>query len=471
MQPPATLSTREFQAQPGLEDWRGLARTAAAWFDAPSHAAGAELVARALRTAAETGVELPDIDLRSSGVRIQLARDAQGFDQASVNLARTISSAARDLGLVPDPSAVQDVQVTVDAVDHGRVMSFWETALGHQRDGEEDLVDPDRRRIPLWFQEQDAPRPLRNRIHLDSVAPQDLSLQAVETLDAPGGAAGRVDRHGYYATVADSEGNEVDLLPLPEGADRWGDDADDTRGDDTDDWRLVFSAMAAYPTPGMDQTVDLVTAAALAADDAGLPLCIDVRPTHSVGPNPSTPAHAPTGDGADPDPTPAAVVILDTGKDQWEVEPAYRALAAQVQRAARDLGLTADPTRARFTQIGIDAVDIDALRRFWCAALGYRPDPRADVTDLVDPRRLGPVLFFQPLDPEDDPDGTRRAQRNRLHIDIFLPDDQAQDRLQTALDAGGHVVRDMSPFWWTVADPEGNEVDLSVVVGREEHWG
>ena len=43
-------------------------------------------------------------------------------------------------------------------------------------------------------------------------------------------------------------------------------------------------------------------------------------------------------------------------------------------------------------------------------------------------------------------------------------------RLDAGLAAGGQVVRDCSPFWWTLADPEGNEVDLCVAVGREEAW-
>ena len=35
------------------------------------------------------------------------------------------------------------------------------------------------------------------------------------------------------------------------------------------------------------------------------------------------------------------------------------------------MGLTADPSRLRFVQIGIDAVDIPAVRAFWRAVLGY----------------------------------------------------------------------------------------------------
>ena len=68
-------------------------------------------------------------------------------------------------------------------------------------------------------------------------------------------------------------------------------------------------------------------------------------------------------------------------------------------------------------------------------------------------------------------DEARRKQRNRIHVDVYVPDDQAQARIDTALAAGGRIVYDDdAPEWWTIADPEGNEVDIAVTVGREEIW-
>jgi hypothetical protein len=60
-------------------------------------------------------------------------------------------------------------------------------------------------------------------------------------------------------------------------------------------------------------------------------------------------------------------------------------------------------------------------------------------------------------------DDARRAQRNRIHLDLFVPIDQVEARVQRALAAGGRVVRDEhAPRCWTVADPEGNEIDIAV---------
>lgn len=75
-------------------------------------------------------------------------------------------------------------------------------------------------------------------------------------------------------------------------------------------------------------------------------------------------------------------------------------------------------------------------------------------------------LFFQDLEPCDD---ARRAQRNR--IDLYLPDDLVRARVDASLAAGGRVVYEAAtPLWWTLSDPEGNEVDLAAWVGREEMW-
>ena len=50
-----------------------------------------------------------------------------------------------------------------------------------------------------------------------------------------------------------------------------------------------------------------------------------------------------------------------------------------------------------------------------------------------------------------------------------MPADQAQARVAAVVAAGGRIVRDTeAPAWWTLADPEGNELDIAVSVGRAE---
>ncbi|WP_218184620.1 VOC family protein [Nigerium massiliense] len=118
------------------------------------------------------------------------------------------------------------------------------------------------------------------------------------------------------------------------------------------------------------------------------------------------------------------------------------------------MGASADPALPRFVQLVLDVLDPVAARAFWTAALGYVPDRRVAVTDIVDPRRLGPVLVFQDLDPAD---AERRAQRNRIHLDLTVPSDAAAARVRAAVAAGGTALS-TDVGRWRIADPEGNEV-------------
>jgi 4a-hydroxytetrahydrobiopterin dehydratase len=61
-----------------------------------------------------------------------------------------------------------------------------------------------------------------------------------------------------------------------------------------------------------------------------------------------------------------------------------------------------------------------------------------------------------------------RTGRNRIHVDISVPHDQAEARVAAGVAAGGRVMFDRyAPTWWTLADPEGNEVDIATWQGRE----
>jgi len=397
----------EFQQADGVRDWRILDAGASAWFDAPSMTAGAALVRRIAELTAATA--LPDVDLRPGGVRVRIGVD--------VALARSISAAAQDLSLAAEPAVLQTVQLMIDTADRPSLESFWRTVLGYQPVGADRLVDPSRRDPGLTFH-QSGPRPPRDRIHVDVV-------RAPDAVEAARATVGQEPSGPYGLALADADGNVVDLVP--------GDML--SKGPETADWQALFGAMAFYPVDSPVRAGELASAVAALADDAGVPLMVDLRP-----------------DG----------VTIDSGKDQWEDEEGaatdrFVDLAARVQTAARDLGLSADLTRPRFVQFGFDAVDVAAVRAFWVSVFGYQHDPRTVLTDIYDPRRLNPVLFFQQMDASDT---DRRQHRNRIHFDLFVPYDQAQARIDAALAAGGRIVTENAPDRRTVVDPEGNEVDI-----------
>ena len=338
-----------------------------------------------------------------TGVRVRLASDEH---------AEAVSAAARDLGLAADPAALQQLSVVLESADAPGVTAFWQSALDYAAASDGGLADPLRRDPALDIRRSTEDRPLRNRFHVDVVRP----AAAVEQ-------AGLGEASGPFGVRhVDPDGNEVDLVP--------GDALGESAG--TADWQAVFSAMACYRTTSPTQQRDLAAAAAALADDAGFPLLVDLRP---------------------------GLVILDSGKDLWEAEAHgleldFADLAEHLQAAARDLGATADLSLPRFVQLVLDAADIDAVRAFWVAALGYTPDPRAWVIDIDDPRRLNPVLMLQEIDASET---ERRRQRNRTHLELAVPSDLAQTRLATTVAAGGRLL-DESDGRWRVADPEGNEL-------------
>lgn len=402
----------EFPQADGVRDWRVLDTGASAWFDAPSMTAGAALFRRIAGLTAATG--LPDVDLRPGGLRVRIG-PARDLTRADVEFARAISAAARDLGLVADPAVLQTVRLAIDTPDRPSLISFWQTVLAYEPVGADELGDPSRRDPGLSFH-QSRPRPLRDRIHVDVVRAPD----AVEAVRA---ALGQEPFGAYGVALADADGNEVDLVP----GDRL------SNGPQTADWHVLFGAMTFYPVDSPVRAGELASAVAGLAEDAGLPLIVDLRP-----------------DG----------VTIDSGKDQWEDgdgSTRFLDLAGRIQAAARGLGLSADLTRPRFVQLGVDAVDVPTVRAFWASVLGYQHDPRAFVTDIYDPRRLSPVLFFQPMDASDT---DRRRHRNRIHVELFVPYDQVQARIDAAVAAGGRIVDENASDRRTLVDPEGNEVDI-----------
>ncbi|MFD9733382.1 VOC family protein [Umezawaea sp. NPDC059074] len=199
------------------------------------------------------------------------------------------------------------------------------------------------------------------------------------------------------------------------------------------DWRVVFAAACAHFRAGsFAQGLDLVIAIGELAAELDHAPDVDLR---SDGVTVSLPA-ATAGGFAEHDIT----------------------LAQEISLAARSLGLTPDPSAVKTVQVTIDALVGFEVRPFWRAVLGYQD---LGPEDLVDPQGRGPCFWFQEM-------GAPRDERNRLHIDVAVPHDLAEDRVAAAVAAGGHVVSDThAPMWWVLADAEGNEACVATWVGRD----
>ena len=131
-------------------------------------------------------------------------------------------------------------------------------------------------------------------------------------------------------------------------------------------------------------------------------------------------------------------------------------LAATISERASVRGISAEPRSSTGLEVAIDALDIDAVLPFWRAALAYQDDPPDEgrVLSIHDPGGVGPGFWFQQMDEP-------RSQRNRIHLDVIVPEDEVDDRIEATLAAGGTLVSDAAArAFWILADPEGNEACL-----------
>jgi 4a-hydroxytetrahydrobiopterin dehydratase len=158
---------------------------------------------------------------------------------------------------------------------------------------------------------------------------------------------------------------------------------------------------------------------------------------------------------------PGVTVRLLTRSSDWygmtrrDVE-----MARRISGAARELGLVADPGAVQSLLLVVGAPSTADVFPFWRAALAYDPRPDSPDEDLVDPNLRDTNVWFEDMrEPRGDGGGA-------LHVGIFVPPEAAEARLAAALGAGGRLVRDRAPMWWTLADAAGNELDIATTQGR-----
>ena len=196
-------------------DWRVVRDDASTYFRTGSFGSGVALV-DAIARLAEAADRLPDVDLRPDGVAVRLRSREGRFSEGDVALAREISHAARDLGVDVDLTGLQHVQIAIDALVIPDVLPFWRAVLGYEQVDVADLLDPRRQGPPFWFQQMDMPRPQRNRIHIDVYVPHDQAEARVAAALAAGGHLVSDENAPEWWTLADAEGNEVDVAPWPD---------------------------------------------------------------------------------------------------------------------------------------------------------------------------------------------------------------------------------------------------------------
>ena len=203
------LSAQEVE-QEHLADWRILFRTLHARFETGSFAKGLELVNR-IGAAAEERNHHPDIDLTYPRVVVRLtSHDTGGVTRRDVDLARTISGFAAELGAAADPSALQVMELGLDSADRAEIMPFWAAVLGLQAtDDELELVDGSGRLPTIWFQETTPHEPPRQRFHVDVRVPPEVAEDRVRAAVAAGGTLVTDEHAPRFWILADAQGNKA----------------------------------------------------------------------------------------------------------------------------------------------------------------------------------------------------------------------------------------------------------------------
>ena len=148
--------------------------------------------------------------LQTAGIGAVTTRD--------VELARRISVVTEEFRLTTtageDDRTVQVLEIGIDAMDIASIRPFWKAVLGYAdepgRPGPEDaLVDPFGQGPSIWFQQMDAPRPQRNRLHFDVSVPHDEAHRRIEATVAAGGKLIYDAEAPAFWVLADPEGNEA----------------------------------------------------------------------------------------------------------------------------------------------------------------------------------------------------------------------------------------------------------------------
>ncbi|PPG26349.1 pterin-4-alpha-carbinolamine dehydratase [Pseudoclavibacter sp. RFBG4] len=212
------VSPRQFRQADGTADWRVVGDGARANFTTGDFARGAAFVAEIARAADEADHH-PDVDLRYGSVMVRLiSHDVGDISERDAALAARISEIARGLGIEASPDSVQSIQIAIDVFDLDAALPFWEAVLAYERRGGEDLADPIAVGPNVWLQQIDAPRAERNTMHVDVYVPRDQADARVAAALAAGGRIVDDANAPEHWTLADPEGNEVDVAP-------WRDDS------------------------------------------------------------------------------------------------------------------------------------------------------------------------------------------------------------------------------------------------------
>jgi 4a-hydroxytetrahydrobiopterin dehydratase len=199
-----------------------------------------------------------------------------------------------------------------------------------------------------------------------------------------------------------------------------------------DGWRKVLDRIVVrFETGNFNTGAALVTKIAEAADEANHHPDVDLRYPH--------------------------LTVSLSSHDVGAITQRDLRLARRISELARAAGVSATAHAPDVLELALDTANVEKIKPFWAAILGYE-DGGDEVTDGAS---RTPSVWFQDTD-SDAPD------RQRWHLDVSVPHDVAQERIQAAIAAGGTLVDDeAAPAFWVLADSDGNQACICTWESRD----
>jgi 4a-hydroxytetrahydrobiopterin dehydratase len=183
---------------------------------APSLIEATEAASLAVSAAAADGQGHLTVDIRADRAVLRLQSAEAGWVTGrDIRLAHRVSGAlgARGLHTTPGDGSVQMLEIAIDALDIPLVRPFWKAITGYADEPGSELqaalIDPSGRGPAIWFQQMDAPRPQRNRIHIDVDVRHEAASARIDAAIAAGGTLLSDRAAPAFWVLADPEGNEA----------------------------------------------------------------------------------------------------------------------------------------------------------------------------------------------------------------------------------------------------------------------
>jgi 4a-hydroxytetrahydrobiopterin dehydratase len=208
---------KAFLAAEDLTDWVVLHGGPTAVFKTKTFAEAANFL-QALAQLSEINVTKTQVNVVSERVTVRLTREVWNIESVHIDLARSISKIADSLGVVADPSQVQEVQVAISAKPDSIDLNFWRAVLGYDAMLGDNAIDPLGNSSTVWMQELNEAKPLKHAMHIDvSVAREHVEARLAAAVKAGGIIVDESQAPASWI-LSDRSGNKVCIVAWPDGA-------------------------------------------------------------------------------------------------------------------------------------------------------------------------------------------------------------------------------------------------------------